>query len=582
MVEAKNARVWYSIVGVMKPYSWPILNASSLKGIECEYRHSEGARINPRDCRFWLSGNCLNPRCIFRHPPLDGLFGNPGVTSVPVVTSSQMTPSVQASKIAASSTSQLETSKKNALAIRECSNQEIPYPSPSSNDVPSFAKDDTSIVDSVNYLPHKSSSRNLLSKSQPKSIPQLQNPPVQPSRHYLHGEAGIILEEPSEIGYSELTRAQDQLPESSGDPFQNGKGAEDVLRESSPGFDVLVDNAIMDADYLHEPDDFSNGFIPDERNMHFEEDYDPLHSGYESSSRLEMDGHNRPVDYQYYRKLQHRGDGDRHWTPSASERILDELEFSERRSSLRLRSPVEMDASDLRHRLMKQRRLNGSSSTKSDGHSYQNRYHTHNSYGDTRRLPESTISNRLRGRIKLPKPFSRESHVKLFSVVSSGFQGRLGGRLGGRAAENSHYNSRKMGRKEKAGDAVNPLDFAGPRSLAELRGARADATKNIDSISSLEPESMKSLKEAELPGYDVSVSFEGPKPLSVLKRKRDAGPQNGAILVASNNRKEENEVKLHSRRDASKGNFENYDRIRVDQPKVETCAKRGSFESCRW
>ncbi|KAG0461903.1 hypothetical protein HPP92_020379 [Vanilla planifolia] len=197
------------------------------KGIECEYRHSEGARINPRDCRFWLSGNCLNPRCIFRHPPLDGLFGNPGVTSVPVVTSSQMTPSVQvlmgnpansssrnnvpcyyfqkgtclkgdkcpfmhgpwpagnplamqASKIAASSTSQLETSKKNALAIRECSNQEIPYPSPSSNDVPSFAKDDTSIVDSVNYLPHKSSSRNLLSKSQPKSIPQFQNPPVQP------------------------------------------------------------------------------------------------------------------------------------------------------------------------------------------------------------------------------------------------------------------------------------------------------------------------------------------------------------------------------------------------------------------
>ncbi|KAG0461902.1 hypothetical protein HPP92_020378 [Vanilla planifolia] len=130
-----------------------------------------------------------------------------------------------------------------------------------------------------------------------------------------------------------------------------------------------------------------------------------------------------------------------------------------------------------------------------------------------------------------------------------------------------------MGRKEKAGDAANPLDFAGPRSLAELRGARADATKNIDSISSLEPESMKSLKEAELPGYDVPVSFEGPKALSVLKRKRDAGPQNGAILVASNNRKEENEVKLHSRRDARKGNFKNHDRIRVDQPKVETCAE---------
>ncbi|KAG0498681.1 hypothetical protein HPP92_003007 [Vanilla planifolia] len=50
-----------------------------------------------------------------------------------------------------------------------------------------------------------------------------------------------------------------------------------------------------------------------------------------------------------------------------------------------------------------------------------------------------------------------------------------------------------MGRTEKAGDAVNLLNFAGPRSLAELRGARADGIKNIDSISSLEPESKKRL-----------------------------------------------------------------------------------------
>ncbi|KAG0446757.1 hypothetical protein HPP92_028671 [Vanilla planifolia] len=237
-----------------------------------------------------------------------------------------------------------------------------------------------------------------------------------------------------------------------------------------------------------------------------------------------------------------------HWTPSASERISDELEFSKRRSSLRLRSIVEMDASDLRNRLTKQRRLNVSSYIKSDGHSYWNRYHTHNSYGDTRRLPERTISNWLRGRIKFFKPFAWENRVKCFSMISSGFQGRLGGRFGGKAAENFHYNARKMGRKEKAGDAANPLDFAGPRSLVELRGARADATKNIDSISSPEPESKKCLKEAELLGYDVSVSFE------------------------ATTEKEENEG-LHSRRDAHKGNFENYDRIGVDQPKVETCAK---------
>ncbi|MCD7472259.1 hypothetical protein HAX54_013288 [Datura stramonium] len=41
------------------------------KGMECEYRHSEIARLNPRDCWYWLAGSCLNPTCAFRHPPLE-------------------------------------------------------------------------------------------------------------------------------------------------------------------------------------------------------------------------------------------------------------------------------------------------------------------------------------------------------------------------------------------------------------------------------------------------------------------------------------------------------------------------------
>ncbi|MQM16621.1 hypothetical protein Taro_049575 [Colocasia esculenta] len=40
------------------------------KGSECEYRHNDVARLNPRDCWYWLSGNCLNPTCAFRHPEL--------------------------------------------------------------------------------------------------------------------------------------------------------------------------------------------------------------------------------------------------------------------------------------------------------------------------------------------------------------------------------------------------------------------------------------------------------------------------------------------------------------------------------
>ncbi|KAF5789102.1 putative transcription factor C3H family [Helianthus annuus] len=43
------------------------------KGIECEFRHNEIARLNPRDCWYWLGGCCCNPECAFRHPPLEGL-----------------------------------------------------------------------------------------------------------------------------------------------------------------------------------------------------------------------------------------------------------------------------------------------------------------------------------------------------------------------------------------------------------------------------------------------------------------------------------------------------------------------------
>ncbi|KAL9994582.1 putative transcription factor C3H family [Helianthus debilis subsp. tardiflorus] len=42
-------------------------------GIECEFRHNEIARLNPRDCWYWLGGCCCNPECAFRHPPLEGL-----------------------------------------------------------------------------------------------------------------------------------------------------------------------------------------------------------------------------------------------------------------------------------------------------------------------------------------------------------------------------------------------------------------------------------------------------------------------------------------------------------------------------
>ncbi|KAK3137376.1 hypothetical protein QOZ80_5BG0451480 [Eleusine coracana subsp. coracana] len=52
------------------------------KGAECEYRHCDAARFNFRSCWYWFQGNCVNPSCTFRHPPLESLnktksFANP-------------------------------------------------------------------------------------------------------------------------------------------------------------------------------------------------------------------------------------------------------------------------------------------------------------------------------------------------------------------------------------------------------------------------------------------------------------------------------------------------------------------------
>ncbi|CAI5470977.1 unnamed protein product [Closterium sp. Yama58-4] len=40
------------------------------KGATCEFRHSEAARRNPRDCYYWMSWGCNKADCAFRHPPL--------------------------------------------------------------------------------------------------------------------------------------------------------------------------------------------------------------------------------------------------------------------------------------------------------------------------------------------------------------------------------------------------------------------------------------------------------------------------------------------------------------------------------
>ncbi|KAK8947252.1 Zinc finger CCCH domain-containing protein 19 [Platanthera zijinensis] len=531
------------------------------KGSECEYRHSEGARVNPRDCKFWFSGNCLNPKCLFRHPPLDGLAGNHVATPGPTMAASQAATSThlpnssaynlnrnsvpcyyfqmgaclkgdkcpfmhfpqpvanpvarQSVKASPPVSAQLEAPKKEALRIKEyIINQQnsAPIPSVKGPPPPSSSKVNMSLENSINHSTHKNiglplPATNGLPLSQSTGVlfsacagaGFSQPRHVQPEKlHANDMEAGEIFEEPSGTFYTGQKKRH---------PIDKWVEVEEVFRESSPGFDVLVDDVVDDADYLHEKDGLRSKLIQG-----------GSHSNHDSGSRSDRDRWHRA------------GEGDRHRISSVSERISDKPVLPVRRSAAHTHgSPDGMEETDLRHRLMKQRRLNGSlSATVSDCEPdpygrreprMRERYSRNNSSGD-RRLKNS-IGSRLRGRITLPKAASPEfppdfheggrgrQRNRVSPARPSGLQGRLGERL-----------TRKQSNED------SPINFAGPRSLAELKGC----SNNNRSISSPEHNGTSIGNTAGAGDSEFRVSFDGPKPLSALrKRSRETEPDDDAI-----------------------------------------------------
>ncbi|KAG2302051.1 hypothetical protein Bca52824_030702 [Brassica carinata] len=177
------------------------------KGAECEYRHSEYARVNPRDCYYWLSGNCLNPKCGFRHPPLETPAGSaqpphaaahPGVVKQPV-------PCV--------------FFQKGMCAKGDmCSYMHTPNPAGYRKQLPAEAK------------PSAAADDPRFSKKPKKVVGVLSSTDGNQSTQ-LHGS-------------------------DDNNSFHNGKDGDEALRESSPGFNVLVDNEAGDSEYYHVEDGY--------------------------------------------------------------------------------------------------------------------------------------------------------------------------------------------------------------------------------------------------------------------------------------------------------------------------------------
>ncbi|KAI3817061.1 hypothetical protein L1987_10848 [Smallanthus sonchifolius] len=475
------------------------------KGSECEYRHSDIARVNPRDCWYWLNGNCLNPKCGFRHPPLDGLLEAEVPTPVgPAVPQAPVKQGVAC----------IFFQKGFCLKGHLCPfwhgppnivNNIAVHPVP-----PNFVTKPSKVASAGPEKPvqeQKFTQQENVQKPtefppQGKQVPRVQPrnggtgggvvavkkvapPPEEPPRYkpanvvpppVMNG----LLPSRSNHGVYETNHVSDS-------EGINGKDVEEYSREPTPGFDVLVDNEPGDSEYYPNEEQF----------------------GRSRGRDFDMD---RSVDYDVDRDMYHDQRDFDHYNKEgyAWEDHRENSSFGRTRYP-RDESPDHFEWSDLRHRLSKQRRGNNVGGLRS----VISREHPRGNHTDRmprrddrpdhrydRCLDSGSLSSRLQGRIKIPgRSMSPgyENGSRVEREIDMGRQQRS--RYSpGRAPHVSSNNSRFR-------DRIKIRSNDDGQTLGKRKYPRTESQQSEDKL-----------------------SFEGPKPLSeILKRKR------GSVISSVNN-----------------------------------------------
>ncbi|KAE8653723.1 hypothetical protein F3Y22_tig00117056pilonHSYRG00070 [Hibiscus syriacus] len=564
------------------------------KGSECEYRHCEYARINPRDCYYWLNGNCMNHKCGFRHPPLDGLLGTqvaaPAGSSVPsshiAVTPTpasynqgvsynpgkQAVPCVFFQKglclkgdwcafLHGPSTS--NKAPQPAALHGPCTSTRAPQPAANITATePNSYKKIFGDADSsqLQKFPPINVSRTVGVPPESKPAPKLEAASTRTGTSIggtVPHPAGMDEELPkckgtyttSVVNDSAMGRSNrlHQVHISDEPSFHAGKETDELLRESSPGFDVLVDDEHGDSDFYHSEERDGGERGHEGRNVN---EYEiGLAANYDAMVDADRDMF---LDGNYYDSFDHvqRNYG---WDqPSASsERISLGPSTLERRGYTRVNSLDRVEESDLRHQLSKHTQVNGLRSVFSQDRALENHEREQNycdSLRDSHHFPahESSFSSRLRGRIKLPgrslvnvtdsrpeREIERGPNWGRFSPgkpQTTSHQGRLRDRIKGRVeGEYNNKDGRRFGGSRIRREIMDErnADFAGPKRLAELK-----VCKNIDNNEHLSLGKRKSIEDHKQ--TEGGISFEGPKSLSeILKRKRQSEPTTSGSGIAS-------------------------------------------------
>jgi len=476
------------------------------------HAHSSSKQAVP--CIFYQKGLCLKgDKCAFSHGPSP--------------TTSNKVPQA----LAAIHVSETPTFKKTLGGLEKYSQgHKIPQVNVSTS---------VGVPPEVKYTPKAESARaetvlprNLVSVE--RNVP----PPTRLDDEAPRYKATNVLPVISGNSVSRSSRSQQaHVPEDHS--FLNGKDADEFLRESSPGFDVLVDDELADSDYYHGEDQFGRTRGHEGRNLNPVNEYDMVHSAdYNSMADVDREGFCDPRAHGSYDHMQGQYAWEEHG--ASSERMLAEPANLERRRGYhKSDSPDHVNESDLRHHLAKQRRVSGLRSVVSRDYAHNNhveeqRYRP-SSRKDALLTPsnEISLSNRFRGRIKLPgrsspvngsdlRPERELDRVRNWGRLSPGrphisHQGRLRDRIKGKMQDDYNGEGRNFRvpqiRREIVDDGG---DFNRPKSLAELKVVKSSESKDQQSLG--KEKNMENHRQSE--GH---FSFEGPKPLSeILKRKRGA------------------------------------------------------------
>ncbi|KAI3991070.1 hypothetical protein MKX01_017230 [Papaver californicum] len=524
------------------------------KGMKCEFRHSEVARLNPRDCYYWLAGNCLNPTCSFRHPPSE----RPETTSEPATVPQQSSlpatvpqhSSILVNKVSVPCYFYFNgfCNKGDKCTFMHGPNDvsatlKVPKKTPVANIHPPETK---TYTESVKVQPAIEAPSNpvrfVTSQSAVKEQFRPQEVTPQPVKSKVLERSPSLQaslpgneEEPVK---SDTPLSAEDVSEESPSPEQKCSGEqveeEHIEREewweSSPGLDVLVDNGSEGYEDDHEYVPVHDGEVGRLHNHMLQREYedsvgdDPME--YTGAEVMYVSGiHDVYGDLDEDKMFDYACGASKH----LMDRDLDHVPYGMRKLLPRKVEVKGRNDMDLRDELRKRKRLEGyqpyrnprrygPTSLEIKGKEHP-RLHRMNYHPHPRRLA-SEVSHRTIGYgSQNDRDISGDDKRSLLSLSETrrsnsrqheNEKRRKPHFLPSEVSPKVHINRKKRGRP----DATTPDLFTGPKSLAQIK------EEKLKPMESGRGERFGSKRHQVFKTRTLVGDFQGPKPLNEIRKEK--------------------------------------------------------------